>query len=277
VAQSADEYSNLLEQQFARLPGFIQAVLEVPFRGVDDVIRDIAGQPMELVHAGQGYAALGKQIDAIGTEQLQDRTAILGHAWEGAAYDAFSAEMAQVEQRISSLGQAAAQTQPLLDAAAKACTQSADIIVEIVEGFVSWVLQDLIVSTVLSFFTFGAAEAAGAAIAVAKFADTVEEIGGIAEKLATVLEKIAELLADLSNLCKKIATFLTDLQTALKGASGWGKIAAIMKRAAVTTVTRDGISYVVDGGTFPGPVGAAVGAATHGAHAVTDVEQAHGG
>jgi len=276
VAQSADEYSNLLEQQFQRLPGFIQAVLEVPFRGVDDVVRGIAGQPMELVHAGQGYAALGKQIDAIGAEQQGDRAAILGHAWEGAAYDAFSAQMTQVEQRIANLGQAAAQTQPLLDAAAKACTQSADVIVEIVEGFVSWVLQDLIVSTVLSFFTFGAAEAAGAAIAVAKFADTVAEIGGIAEKLATVLEKIAELLAELANLCKKITTFLTDLQTALKEANGWAKIAAIMKRTAVTTVIRDGVSYVIDGGTFPGPVGAGVGVATHGAHAVTDVRQAHG-
>jgi uncharacterized protein YukE len=276
VAQSADEYSNLLEQQFQRLPGFIQAVLEVPFRGVDDVIRDIAGQPMELVHAGQGYAQLGKQIDAIGTEQQQDRAAILSHAWEGAAYDAFSAQMAQVEQRIANLGQAAAQTQPLLDAAAKACAQSADIIVEIVEGFVSWVLQDLIVSTVLSFFTFGAAEAAGAALAVAKFADTVAEVGGVAEKLATVLEKIAELLADLAKVCKKIATFLADLQKALKEAKGWAKIAAIMKRAAVTAVTRDGVSYVIDGGTFPGPVGAGVGVATHGDHAVGDVQQAHG-
>jgi uncharacterized protein YukE len=276
VAQSADEYSNLLEQQFARLPGFIQSVLEVPFHYVDDVIRDVAGQPMELVQAGQGYAALGKQIDAIGTEQQQDRAAILGHAWEGAAYDAFSAQMAQVEQRIASLGQAATQTQPLLDAAAKACAQSADIIVEIVEGFVSWVLQDLIVSTVLSFFTFGAAEAAGAALAVAKFADTVAEVGGVVEKLATVLEKIAQLLADLANLCKKIATFLTDLQTALKEAKGWAKIAAIMKRAAVTTVARDGVSLAIDGGTFPGPVGAGAGVAIHGAHAIGDVQQAHG-
>ncbi|HEV2370938.1 MAG TPA: hypothetical protein VGS19_02115 [Streptosporangiaceae bacterium] len=276
MAQSADEYSNLLEQQFQRLPGFVQSVLEVPFRGVDDVVRGIAGQPMELVQAGQGYAALGKQIDAIGTGQQRDRAVILGHAWEGAAYDAFSAQMAQVEQRISSLGQAAAQTQPLLDAAARACTQSADIIVGIVEGFVSWVLQDLIVSTVLSFFTFGAAEAAGAAIAVAKFADTVAEIGGIAEKLAAVLAKIAELLAELANLCKKITTFLTDLQTALTEAKGWAKVAAIMKRAAVTTVTRDGVSYAVDGGPFPGPVGAGAGTVAHGVQAVKDVQQAHG-
>lgn len=273
MAQSADDYTNLLEQQFSRLPGFIQAVLRDPFNWVDDFVRDVAGQPAELVNAGTGYAALGKQIDAIGTAQEQDRASILGPAWSGPAYNAFSAQMAQIEQRISTLGQASAQTQPLLDSAAKACAQSADIIVEIIEGFVSWVLQDLIVSTVLAFFSFGASEAAGAAIAVARFADVCDEIGGIGRQLATVLEKIAELLADLSKICKAIATFLTDLQKSLKEAKGLERLAAIMKRAAVTTAVRDGGSYAIDGGSFPGPVGAGAGVVTHGYHAIGDVQQ----
>lgn len=279
MAQSADEYTNLLEQQFHRLPGFVQVVLRDPFNWVDDVVRDIAGQPAELVQAGQGYTALGRHIGSIGTGQSSDRAAILSHAWEGAAYDAFSAQMAAVEQRISTLGQAAAQAQPLLDAAAKACTQSADIIVELVEGFVSFALQDLIVSGALSLVSFGASAAAGAAAAVAKFADVCTEIGGIAEKLTTLLEKIAMLLEKIAALCEKASTFLKDLQKALKTEKGWKnwqKWQATLKRAAVTTAARDAVWYPLDGGTFPGPVGAGLGVAEHGYQAVTDVQQAHG-
>lgn len=279
MAQSSGDYTNLLEQQFSRLPGFIQAVLRDPFNWVDDLVRDIAGQPAELVHAGERYAALGKRIDAIGSEQYGDRTSILGGAWEGAAYDAFSAQMAQVEQQISALGQASTQTQPLLDAAAKACTQSADIIVEIVEGFVSWVLQDVVVSAVLSFFTFGGAAAAGAALAVERFAEVCAQIGRIGEKLAEVLRTIADLLRGLALYCENVTTFLKELQDALKAEKGFTNMKhwlAVAKRAGVTTAARGAVSYPLDGGPFPGPVGAGAGAVTHGYHAVGDVQQANG-
>lgn len=253
-------YQNELEQQFNRLPGFIQSVLQAPFHWVDGVIKDVAGQPDQLVAAGQAYASLGTQISQLGTEQQQDRTSILSGAYSGKSYDAFSANMAQIEQQISNLGQATGQTQQILDAAAQACTQSASIIVQIVEGTISFILQDVVLSIVTSFFDFGASLAAGAAAAAAKFADACAQIGGVVAKLTPIMEKIAALLGELESICTKVQKYLESVQEVIATQKGLKNLITKQKmvRSGVNVAVRAGAGYGVDGGSIPGPAGAAV-------------------
>ncbi len=275
---SAPVYTNELEQQFNRLPGFIQSVLRTPFNWVDQKLQDVAGHPDQLVSAGNSYAALGRQIQQLGTEQQQDRTSILGGgAYSGPAYEAFSAQMAQVEQQLSSMGQSTGQAQQLLDGAAQACTQSANIIVDIVESTVSFILQDAIISGIAAFFSFGASLAAGAAAAAEKFATACEEIGGVIAKLASVLEKIASLLKQVASICQKVVKYLSDLQKALKDTKGLlNKLPYTVQRGLITAGARQAVSHTVDGGApaMPGPVGGAYRVVTSTVKGVQDVNQA---
>jgi hypothetical protein len=273
---TAAVYTNELEQQFSRLPGFMQSVLRDPFNWVDGVLKDIAGQPDQLVSAGNAYAALGRQIGQLGAEQEQDRTAILGGAYAGASYEAFSAKMAEVERQISALGLATGQTQQLLDSAAQACAQSASMIVYIVEGTISFILQDAVVSGVLSLFTFGAAAAAGAAAAVAKFASACDRIGGIIAKLTSVLEKIASLLEKLAGICATVKTYLMTLQDQIKEAKGIKNLItkAKMQRSGINLAVRTTAGYGVDGGAIPGPVGGGLHAGASGYQGGKDVHDA---
>ncbi len=273
---TAAVYTNELEQQFSRLPGFLQSVLRDPFDWVDGVLKGVAGQPDQLVTAGNAYAGLGRQIQQLGAEQEQDRMAILGGAYSGASYKAFSARMAEVEQQISKLCQATGQTQQLLDGAAQACAQSASMIVYIVEGTISFILQDAVVSGVLSLFTFGAAAAAGAAAAMAKFATACEKIGGIVAKLTSVLEKIAALLEKVGQICRTVAGNLAKLQMELKRAKGLKNLItkAKMERSAINVAVRSTVGYGIDGGSIPGPVGGAYHAGTSGYQGWQDTQGA---
>jgi uncharacterized protein YukE len=274
---SGADYSNLLEQQFHRLPGFLQGLLRDPFNWIDDVVRDIAGQPEELLNAGAGYAALGRQISQLGAEQYQDRTAILAKAWQGQAYEAFSAQMTGIEQRIETLATATAQTQPLLEAAAQACTQSADVIVEIVEGTISFIIQDAVISGLASLFTFGAAAAAGAAAAVAEFATACDEVGGVVARLAALLEKVAALLAKIDEICTEAALYLKKLQVALKEAKGFQKLLPKLQRTGINMGVRAAAGTALDGKPFPGPAGGAYGAARSAYRGYQDAQQAQSG
>jgi hypothetical protein len=268
---SASVYTNELEQQFSRLPGFIQSVLRDPFDWVDGKLKDIAGQPDQLVNAGHAYAGLGRQIQLLGAEEEHDRTSILGGAYSGRSYDAFSAKMAEVEQQISKLGQATGQTQQLLDAAAQACAQSASMIVDIVEGTISFIIQDAVVSGVLSLFTFGAA---AAAVAAAKFAMACEKVGEIIAKLSALLEKLASLLEKIAEICTKVAEYLKRLQQDLKTAKGLEAMLAKLQRAGINLGVRAGVGYGVDGRTIPGPVGGAAHAGVGGYQGWKDARNA---
>lgn len=269
-------YQNELEQQFSRLPGFLQDVLRDPFNWVDGILKDIAGNPEQLASAGEAYAALGRQITQLGTQQAQDRQSILNGAWDGQAYQAFSAKMVQVEQQIDSLGRAAGQTQQLLDSAAQACTESADAIVSIVEGVISFALQSAIIAGVTSLITFGASAAADAALIVAKFADACEEIGGIVARLSTVLEKIANVLADLARIGARVAKYLKDLKDALKDAKWLSKEGFPIKAqgSAIAGAVRAATGEPLIGSPFPGIVGGLGHAAVDGYEGVKDAQHA---
>lgn len=280
---TAAAYQNELEIQFSKLPGFLQGPLRDPFNWIDGILKDIAGNPDQLTSAGEKYAALGKQVTQLGEEQAQDARSILNGQWEGQAYDAFIAQMNQTELQIASLGQSITQTQPLLDAAAQACAQSASMIVEIVEAVISFILQDAVVSGVAAVFTFGASVAAGVAAAVAKFASACEKIGGIVERLGVVLEKVAAMLKKLEEICRTVVGKLRDLREAIAttkktmGLKGWltkDGARAYGSRTAINAAVRAGVGVPLVGSPFPGIVGGPLHAGEDGVKAGMDVHQA---
>lgn len=273
-------YENELEQQFGQLPGFLQDVLREPFNWIDGVLKDIAGNPQQLLAAGEHYAAMGKQVSQLSEQAAQDRQSILSGAWEGQAYQQFSSKLAQAEQQITALGQSIAQTQPLLESAAQACAESASAIVSIVEGVVSFLLQDAIISGVTAVISFGASAAAGAAAAVAKAAEACEEIGGIVARLTSVLEKVAAMLEKIAAIVSKAERFMKELQEALKASKGlkpWLTKSGFITKAEgslVATGVRTVAGEALVGSPFPGIAGGVVHAAEDGYKADQEARQA---
>ncbi len=230
---TAVAYRNDLEQQFSQLPGWLQAPLSGIYHEIDGWLKAVAGNPQELLHAGQEYAALAAQIQRIGQEQRADRARLAGQ-WEGQAYDAFSTAMSQLETQIQGLAQATASTQQVLDAAAQACTEGADAICQIFGALISWLITSFVVNAVLAIFTFGAALAAEVAEAVSGALASLAQVVQVSEKVAAVLERVAEILDQLAETLTKLRDALTaffkfEMKTSdgganpLKLVSPWGR------------------------------------------------------
>jgi uncharacterized protein YukE len=280
---TAVAYQNELETQFSKLPGFLQDALRSPFNWVDGMLKDIAGQPQQLVAAGETYAALGAQVAQVANQQAQDRLSILPGAWDGPAYEAFSAKMEQVEAQIEFLAQSTGQTQQILDSAAQACAESASAIVSIVEGVISFALGDAVISGVTALFTLGGSVVAGAAAAVAKFAEACDEIGGIIARLTAVLEKIASLLEKIAKILEDVKAFMERLQTALKETKGLKTKFTTMKglvtfgeKAAVNSAVHAAVGLPLIGSPLPGIVGGVGHGVSDGGNAAKNAQQAKG-
>jgi uncharacterized protein YukE len=205
---NADDYSNALEQMFAHLPGWLQAPLRPAYDEIDGLLRQVAGNPPELIEAGDRYAALAAKISQIADEQATDRAKLISGHWHGQAYESFSAVTAGVETQLQTFAKAMANTQPVLTSAAQACTEGADAICQIVGTLITWLISSLVVNLALAFFTFGVSLAADVAEALGATADALVQIGAVTDRVATVLERVAALL-------KKIAEILNTVQRVL--------------------------------------------------------------
>jgi uncharacterized protein YukE len=198
---NADEYSNTLEQMFSHLPGWLQAPLRPAYDEIDGLLREVAGNPQELVQAGYLYAALATKIEKIAQEQATDRAKLVSGHWEGQAYQAFSTTTASVDTQLQTFAKAMGNTKEVLTSAAQACTEGADAICQIVGTLITWLLTSIVVNVALAFFTFGAslvaevAEAlAGAAESLAEISETVDRVAAVLERIASVLRKIAQIM-----------------------------------------------------------------------------------
>jgi uncharacterized protein YukE len=198
---NADDYSNTLEQMFAHLPGWLQAPLRPAYDEIDGLLRQVAGNPQELLDAGDLYAALASKIQQIAEEQATDRAKLISGHWDGQAYQSFSTFTAGVETQLQTFAKAMGNTKEVLTSAAQACTEGADAICQIVGTLITWLLTSIVVNVALAFFTFGAslvaevAEAlAGAAESLAQISDAVDQVAAVLERVASVLRKIAQIM-----------------------------------------------------------------------------------
>lgn len=236
---TAAAYQNELESAFGQLPGWLQAPLRPIFEKFDEGLHWVAGNPDDLLRAGQVYVQLGQQIQQLGEQQRTDRAKLAG-TWEGDAYEAFTAKMQEVEQGLTTLSQATTKTQEVLQAAAQACVEGANMIVEIVVALIMWLISTIVVNVALSVFTFGLSLAAEVAEAVAGALTALARVLGVVEKVATVLQKIAQVFEKIAEIITKIVQLLKKLESLLKALKAWSKEPSMFK-APLNAAVRRGV------------------------------------
>lgn len=222
---AAAAYSNELESMFSRLPGFLQDPLREPFNVINGLLLDVAGQPEELMQAGDKYAALGARIAQLAQQQAADRAALSGH-WTGQAYTAFSTLMPEVETRIETLGNDVAKTREVLASAAQACTDGANTICEIVWALISWLLTSLVANAILAVVSFGASIAAEVTEALGGTLVALKNAFEVAERVSSVIEKVGQILEKLE---QALRTFSGALSAMLRGLDESGEISQDLK------------------------------------------------
>jgi uncharacterized protein YukE len=201
---AADEYSNTLEQMFARLPGWLQAPLSPFYHEIDGLLRQVAGNPPELLQAGGQYADIAAKIGQLAGQQAADRTRLVSGRWQGEAYNEFSAVMSKVEAQLQTFGKALGSTKEVLASAAQACTDGADAICQIVATLIAWLISSFVVNVVLALFTLGASLAAEAAEALAGAAESLAQAGQVVDRVATVLERVESVLQKIAEIMRTV-------------------------------------------------------------------------
>lgn len=199
---TAADYHDELETMFLKLPGWLQDPLREPFNIIDGLLQDVAGKPDELMQTAAKYTALGGQISQLAAEQQSDREALFG-LWTGTANDMFSELMPEVETRIDGLGKDVSSTSNLLAAAAQACAEGANAILDIVWGLISYFLTSLVVNAVFAVLTLGGALVAEAVAAVGRAMVAVKDVIQVAEKTSSVIEKVATTLEKIEQAVRK--------------------------------------------------------------------------
>jgi WXG100 family type VII secretion target len=260
----SEAYANELETWFASFPAILHDPLRPIFDKMNEGLRWVAGDPQQLVGVAAAYVDAGARLHALVQEQAADRQALAGQ-WTGPSFDAFTAKMADIEAKIGTLGDATAQTKEILDAAAQAAVDGANMIIDLIVTLLTLLLAELAINAALIVLTWGASALAFIAEAIASGIATLSEIFSVVAEVAEVLVQLSQLFGKLGELLRVLARFfeaLKDMLAALKGlkegASGLGKAGWFSAHAAGKWAA----GKVIDGATggwvpIPGVAGGA--------------------
>lgn len=256
------EYVNKLEGWFQSAPGPVQSVLRPVFDPANELLKSVAGDPEDLVRAGQKYVDLSREIIAVAEQEASDRGMLAG-AWEGLGYDAFSNRAKDIEERLEAVGEVTASTQEVLEAAAKACVEGANLIIDIIVMLLSFAIATFVIKAALAVFTFGASMAAWVAEQIAAGITALARIMQVVAKVAQVLQKIAQVFKNLQATLKALAELFRELRLLLKSLDALVKSTNLVSKARVATMGVRGAGYgltnqAVLGGSVPMPVGSTV-------------------
>ncbi|HEU5156900.1 MAG TPA: hypothetical protein VFU43_07875 [Streptosporangiaceae bacterium] len=228
------------------------------------------------MRAGAVYAQLGQQIHQLTQQQNGDR-ARLSAGWTGDSYEAFTAKMKEVEEKLGRLGDSTAKTKEVLEAGARACVEGANAIIEIIVMVLAILITEIAINVALSVITFGASLAAAVAEGIAtclsglaRIMSVVQRIAGILEKIAQIFQKIAAIFREIKAFLEAIKELLAVLKAWKQGASGLEKVAAFSAHAGAKAAVSKGLQYA-SGGTIQLP-----GVAGSGYHAGQDYADAWG-
>jgi hypothetical protein len=259
----SEAYANELENWFSSFPSIIQDPIRPIFNAMNEGLKWVAGNPQELVHAGEAYAQLGENVHLLVRQQFADRSALAGH-WSGVAYDAFTAKMQDIELKLDLLAESTKKTKELLEAAAQAAVDGANMIIDIIVSVLSLMLAELAINAALAAFTAGASLLALVAEWIAAGVRALSQILRVVGKVAEVLEKLCQLFVKLEKIFKMVASFfrgLKELLAVIKGAkeaatglpakAGWFAAHAGAKFGASKIIDGASGGYV----TIPGVAG----------------------
>lgn len=237
------EYSNKLEQFYNGAPGAVKTVMN--FFGAFDMIRDllykVTGDPNKVAGKGADYIQAGQDIQAVAEAVSAARSGIT--QWSGAARSEFDAKIVEHVEKIGDLAQAVTKTDEILKAAAKACVEGANLVIDIVVTVVKWCIRSFLAALATSWCSFGATVGAWIGANVARGIQAFQKIMSALQKLGSFLQKLATMLQKLSQILAKVKTILQAIQQVLSAVgesdSGFGKlvgkgISAIDKVTAVS-------------------------------------------
>jgi uncharacterized protein YukE len=250
---TADAYSNQLESSFSSLPGWLQAPLRPIYEKMNEGLKWVAGHPEDLVRAGTVYAQLGQQIHQLTQQQNSDRAKLSG-GWGGDSYEAFTAKMKEVEEKLGKLGESTTKTKEVLEAGARACVEGANAIIEIIVMVLTILLLEIAINVALSVLTFGASLAAMVAEGIATCLAGLARVLSVVQRVATILERIAQVFQKIATIFREIKAFLEAIKELLavlkawkKGASGMEKVVAFSAHAGAKATVSNGLKYATAG------------------------------
>jgi uncharacterized protein YukE len=277
------EYANRLEQWFSSCPGPVQDVLRPVFDPANDLLKAVAGDPDDLLRAGQRYVDVSREIVAVAEQQRTDRGALAG-SWEGEGYAAFDARARDLEQKLEGIAEATGSTQEVLEAAARACVEGANLIIDVIVMLIAFAVSTFIIKAALAVFTLGASMAAwvaeqiaAGAAALGRIAQIVSRVAALLQRVAHVFRRLAEVLRRLADIFRELRALLQTLDKAVKATkalSGAGLAARGARGAAYGLVNN-----ALLGGNVPRPLGSvtdAVQDVRSAGETVQDVEEAAG-
>jgi uncharacterized protein YukE len=251
------EYANKLEQWFTSTPDLVQQVLRPVFDPANDMLKAVAGDPEDLVRAGQRYVDVSRRVIELAEQQRTDRQRLAG-AWEGQGYDAFVQRANQIEEQLKQVADATGKTKDVLEAAAKACVEGANLIIDIIVTLIAFAIGTLIVKLALAALTFGASLLAWVAEQVVAGIVALTRILNVTMQVARVLTQVARIFRQISTILRGVADTLRALKALLemldalnKSAKGMAKAGAFSARAGAYATTNAALL----GGNVPLPGG----------------------
>jgi uncharacterized protein YukE len=129
------------------------------------------------------------------------RTDLLSY-WEGEAAASFNAEMAQVNQSLTEIGNHFEGTAQLLEGSAEGARQAQALVEQIVRELIAWLIVTIIVALASAWITAGASVAVGAAAGGVEAGLAGTRAAAVGVKLANLLGKAAEFLKKMSEFAK---------------------------------------------------------------------------
>lgn len=216
MSETRAEYQNKLEQYYGSAPGAVRTVMNA-FNAYDliiDLLHKVCGDPNKVAAKGQDYIAAGRDIEAVGQAIDQARGGIT--YWSGTARDAFDVKITQHVDKIGELATAVAKTDDILKAAAEACVQGANLIVDIVMMVIKWAIKSFLLALATSWCSFGATVAAWIGANLARGIAAFQKIMAALGKLGQFLQKLAALLKKIVQILQKVRQILQALQQVLQ-------------------------------------------------------------
>lgn len=263
------EYANRLEQWFQSAPGPVQDVLRPVFDPANELLKSVAGDPQDLIRAGERYVEISRQLIEVAEQQRTDRGMLAG-AWEGEGFEAFSARADRIEQALRDVAEATGSTRDVLEAAARACVEGANLIIDVIVALISFAIATFVIKAALAVLTFGASMAAWVAEQVAAGLAALARISQVVARVAQLLQRAAQIFQNLARTLRALAEVLKEVRLLLKELDALRKTARTMEgffsRAHLTAMGARGAAYGVTnatvlGGTVPMPLGSTVDAA----------------
>lgn len=201
VSGAVDAYTKI-NNWMSPLGSVIDEIMRPIVEPLAEPLEFVTGDPEGLEEAARLWQRQAEQLRELIADQRRDRAALAGE-WEGAAADAFQAELAELEQTLEAEATDMEGTAELLSEAAAESRMAQDLVETVIRELIEWAIITLAASVAFSVITAGVSLAAEAAAAAAEGSIASVRIANLVRKLANALKKIADAMKALKAVSKR--------------------------------------------------------------------------